>query len=364
MRLQKRLKPHTVMLLVTVILLIGACDSTNDVESDEIVWEQAASIELNSLRVTSSGNLFGGRSAFIYRSTGNGSSWVQVFDQGGSVLGVGKGGALCTADSEPGLLFLDAIIYCSTDAGATWTRAADNSNFLGVDITAILLLDDGQLLVGTRGRVHQGDQARPKRGLFTSSDLGQTWQETQLTTDDPLAGIQDSFILDGGNLIIVRYREVAITDNVVGYFRSTDGARTWERLPKPPFDQFLVQAMSWSVDGSIYVAGAESFAGVGRVDGIYSSVDLGESWSRTSLETEREMTGVTALGDGRVFAAAGYAGVFVSEDEGVTWTESNEGIPVSSIGTLRISVDKLVAGPDFLFALTEQGLYRARRSAE
>ncbi|NNE71381.1 MAG: exo-alpha-sialidase [Rhodothermales bacterium] len=347
-----------------IISLVAACDTATPDDPLPIVWEYASTIELESLRVSEGGELFGNRRGSISWSSNNGSSWVEVFEGRASVLGLGVGGTICTNDSEPGALFRDAVIYCSTDAGATWSRAPDNSNFLGVDITAMELRDDGQLLVGTSGRVHQGGQAKPKRGLFVSSDLGQTWQETSLTTDDPLAGIEASYSMDGGDLLVVRYQRLAITDNIAGYFRSIDGGQTWEGLPKPPFDQFLVQAMSRSRDGAIYAAGAEAFPGVGRVDGVYSSVDLGESWTRTSFRSDREVLGATALPDGRVIVSAGFDGVFVSDDHGSIWQATNEGLPVSSIGTLDVSVRQLFAGPGFLFALTDQGLYRARLGGE
>jgi photosystem II stability/assembly factor-like uncharacterized protein len=343
-----------------LLCFVAACDSTSVTDRGEISWDLVNSTQFHSLQRGAEGQLVAGSGSRIFRSVDSGYSWAQIRERGGGVIAVGPEGTLCTADWQAGFLYRDGLVYCSADSGQSWSLLPDNSNFTGADIGAISLLDDGQLLVATNGRVFQGEQALAQRGLHRSLDMGGTWSGTGLLTDDPFGGAAPLFVLSTGDVIIVRFKSEAILNNTVGFFVSTDRSATWTEWPDPPFG--AIRGVARAAGGTLYAVGSEQFPGVGLVDGLYASEDLGASWRRTSLLVlDGALQDVSVASDGRVLVAAGYDGIYISDDDGVSWTPSNGGLPVSSIGTLEVAVEKLFAGPDFLFALTDGGLFRSNQ---
>ncbi len=141
-----------------------------------------------------------------------------------------------TAAVEPGnadRVYLGTLggLEISDDAGETWRSAG------GIEdpITAIVVnpknTDEVFAIPGNKMRWRYDPikhEANPfgRRILYVSRDRGQKWEEVAF---DPGQGRRDTFTLDldGSDPATM------VLSALAGIFRSTDGGRTWEKLPDP-----------------------------------------------------------------------------------------------------------------------------------
>lgn len=90
--------------------------------------------------------------------------------------------------------------------------------------------------------------------------------------------------------------------------------------------------------------GSTLFAGT--YNGLYTSMDSGQTWTTTkdglNITTIRAM----AEKDGMIFAAGGIleGGVSISLDSGKSWADANNGLPSTSVSSLAVSGKYLYAG--------------------
>jgi photosystem II stability/assembly factor-like uncharacterized protein len=126
--------------------------------------------------------------------------------------------------------------------------------------------------------------------------------------------------------------------------RSTDGGATWTKLPKGLDNHYPVSAIrvspSFSLDGTVYAATTG--------DGVYASVDRGNSWQliNTGLVGtaigELKIAG-SSSGGHTLFAAPTSGGLFVRTSSQNTWTQV-----ISS--SIKLTV--VTPSPDFATDLT------------
>src|SRR4029077_7147282 len=127
----------------------------------------------------------------VWKTTNAGETWYPVFD---SVKEVSSVGAIAVAPSNPDVIYVgmgDLItgggisegngVYKSTDAGRTWTH-------LGLDATKqipSILVDPKNpdlVLLAAQGDVHKKSDTR---GVYRSTNGGQTWTKTLYVDDSP-----------------------------------------------------------------------------------------------------------------------------------------------------------------------------------
>ncbi|MBI4549253.1 MAG: T9SS type A sorting domain-containing protein, partial [Ignavibacteriae bacterium] len=113
-------------------------------------------------------------------------------------------------------------------------------------------------------------------------------------------------------------------------------------------------------EGAIFVLAANGqghvFAGT-RDDGIYSSLDNGESWSQL-LRISVPVVAITINSAGTVFAGTAGGGVFRSADEGTSWAQLSSGLSDLRIRTIATnSFGHIFAGTDTggVFRSTDNG---------
>lgn len=136
------------------------------------------------------------------------------------------------------------------------------------------------------------------------------------------------------------------SDNIImttwnkGIFRSTDDGATWHNVFATDSSLHCVAMRN---DGVLFVGGVRGY--------VFVSRDSGATWSRTKINTLYPVSKIGFTATGRIIAATGviedregYAydagdGVFVSDDDGTTWSARNTGI------TSILCVDKVVLQP-------------------
>jgi photosystem II stability/assembly factor-like uncharacterized protein len=240
----------------------------------------------------------------------------------------------------------------STDGGVTFTPAYPNS--FDQNMGALARASNGTLYAGTGeanpsggGQTHFGD------GLYRSTDDGQTWQPDGLGDSGAIGRIavnpqnpNEVFVAATGSLQWVSGQR--------GLYRSTDGGNTWQLVLPPTNDK--TGAVDVAVDPqnpNVVLAslwdryrnsGAFFYGGAGS--GLYRSTDGGSTWTRldnsniagsvcpwdpdgTGLDSSASLgrIGIAfAPSDGnRVYIQSSGAfgpdkGFYVSNDAGQTWT--------------------------------------------
>jgi photosystem II stability/assembly factor-like uncharacterized protein len=250
--------------------------------------------------VPSNPNLFyiGVNNGGVWKTTDAGRAWFPIFDG----QPTGSIGALAVAPSNSDIIYVGSGeglrrpdlstgdgIYKSTDAGKTWQHLGLRD---GQQITNIIIdpRDPNRVFVAVLGHPYGPNS---ERGVFRSTDGGETWQKILFKDDD--TGAAD-LAFDPKNPQIIytdlwsSRRPPWTTGNPLeghtgGLFKSTDGGETWHPLTKglPTNAQGLGRigfGISPSSPNRIYAL----VDAAPEVGGLYRSDDAGESWQRANHE--------------------------------------------------------------------------------
>jgi photosystem II stability/assembly factor-like uncharacterized protein len=230
----------------------------------------------------------------VWKSDDYGRTWNPIFDREATQ----SIGAIAVAPSDPNIVYVSSGeglhrpdlsvgdgIYKSTDAGKTWTHMPGLRDGQQIPALAIDPRDPNKLFAAVLGHPYGPSE---ERGLYRSSDGGQSWQ--RVITKDENTGASDVEI-DPSNPDVVyasmwEAREGPWEDNNVfngpggGLFKSTDGGSTWH-----PLTSGLPKDLS-----QIYVAIAPSdprrlYATLATASGklnVYRSDDGGDNWTQST----------------------------------------------------------------------------------
>jgi photosystem II stability/assembly factor-like uncharacterized protein/uncharacterized protein YukE len=245
-------------------------------------------------------NLFyiGVNNGGVWKTTDAGRTWFPIFDS----QPTGSIGALAVAPSNPNVIYVGSGeglrrpdlstgdgIYKSTDAGNTWQHLGLRD---GQQIANILIdpQDPNRVFVAVLGHPYGPNS---ERGVFRSTDGGETWQKI-LYKDDDIGAADLAFHPKNPQIIYTDLwssrRPPWTTGNPLeghsgGLFKSTDGGETWHPLTKglPTNAQGLGRigfGISPSSPNRIYAL----VDAAPEVGGLYRSDDAGESWQRVNHE--------------------------------------------------------------------------------
>lgn len=295
--------------------------------------------------ITSVGNSLFISSDGIYRSDDNGLTWVKKYNTGAGLL-ASNSTTVYAAIQNSGILH-------SSDNGEHWTLSANGlSDLWFYSMTA----NESSVFVGT------GDQ---NEGIFRSTDNGVTWQQVNTGLKyyfngnwiPDMAPMVSSLAFVGNvlyagteenqgiwksanngddwvftNMETMNYSSItAITGNesVViagsrnggGLFKTNDGGATWTEA-NTGIDNYGIVTTLGIDGGNIYV---------GTKGGIYKSDNNGNNWKVTSggIRAQNITYPGFALLGADLYIGSGYGGIFHTADEGATWDDVNDGLPVS-----------------------------------
>jgi photosystem II stability/assembly factor-like uncharacterized protein len=238
------------------------------------------------------------------------AQWVQTSGPNGGYV-------RALAFSGPNIfagLYREGGIYRSTDYGVNWSRTITGLTNLDVFSLAIV---GSNCFAGTR------------YGVFRSTDNGSTWSEAN--TGFPTTAVY-ALAVKGSTLF-------AGTSSRAVYASTDDGA-SWS--PANGGSNYQVNALA--ILGSYLFAATEG--------GVLFSTDSGTSWAWTSLSGT--ITSLVVSGTDLIAGTKG-KGVFISRNNGSTWSEANGGI-----GSLYVT--SLAAFGANLFAGTWNGFYISNNS--
>jgi photosystem II stability/assembly factor-like uncharacterized protein len=270
---------------------------------------------INVNDICSSGNTLFCNSRLPYRTDNNGSNWIL------SSNGINSG-TNCLYQSG-NLLFAGSYygggVYKSSDNGMNWTQSS-----AGLPDSAVvnaLHYHNGYLFSGI-------DTRDSNKGVFRSSNMGLTWEQTALNSFKVT-----SFASFGPKLF------AGSPNN--GLLVSTNNGTHWAI-------RLSVEVSSIAIYNNIVFAGTTS-------SGMLMSPDSGFTWTPVSPGPSNQNIN-TLFSYGNNLLAGTSGGVFVSTNNGTNWTSKNEGFQY-------LNVKKMFLKNNFIYAATDaNGIYKRPKS--
>jgi photosystem II stability/assembly factor-like uncharacterized protein len=290
-------------LLLTVGLLAGSAAFAAAVPPAELThaleWRSLGpyrgGIVQSVAGVTSKPNRYymGAGGGGVWETNDYGQNWKNISDKYFTNNNIG---AIAVAPSDPNVVYVGTGnpafrntfltgdgMYKSTDAGKTWSH-------IGLDKTGIIswiIVDPHDPNVVYAAAMGQGWVSNPDRGVFKSTDGGQTWKKI-LYVDDKTGAA--TLAMDSSNPQVLyasmwqAYRTHWMLSSGgpgSGVYKTTDGGAHWTNLTHKP-------GMPPGISGNVDVAVAPSDPNVvytmmqvkyrGEIGGLFRSDDGGQSW--------------------------------------------------------------------------------------
>jgi uncharacterized protein (TIGR03437 family) len=299
------------------------------------------------------GTLGGG----AYRTTDNGANWTPINNglTNGRVLSLAAVGTTLFAGTSNG-------VFRTTDNGSNWSQV---NNGLTSTVVNTLMMKGTTLFAGTFN------------GVFRTTDNGANWTpinngltsaavyalavngarmfagtfgggvfilaEADIVWSESNTGLGNRFI----NTAIASGAQTLVGTFEGGVYRSGDGGATWMVSNNGLLPSADVRAFTRH-NNSV-------FAGLNG-DGVFVSTDDGASWSPRSGGLGNQQVNALAS-DGSRLLAGTEGGVYRSLDNGQSWNLTNTGIT-------RQKILSLLAAPSGLYAGTDLGLFRSTNGGD
>jgi len=298
------------------------------------------------------------------------------------LVGPSRGGRVTTVTgvpSQPKTFYMGVAsggLFRTTDAGASWVPITDGKLPLGsMGCVAVADSDSNVIYLGTgsdgvRSNVSTG------RGVYKSSDAGQTWKFIGLYN----AGQIGSVRIHPTNPDIVWVSAVGDafkSNSERGVFKTTDGGQTWRKVlflsdsvgsmdvELQPGNPNVVYAWMSRLERKPWTIISGS-----REGGFYKSTDGGEHFAKITDGLPSELIGkanlaVTPADPNRIYAlieAKPGGGLYRSDNAGQTWTQVNsQGSLIqrpfyyTTLGADPTNADVVYAGAEGFFKSIDAG---------
>ena len=192
--------------------------------------------------------------------------------------------------------------------------------------------------------------------LFISSDKGANWNH--LPFEKAVHGIYST----GKILFLDTYYDSQ-------FFRTSDNGKTWtnidttfllfKTLPEPSNEYEVASINAFAFDSTELFIGTEA--------GIFRSQDNGINWTQSSNGLPNDYYNVHVIpvtklliNGSKMYAGTRYGGIYISTDNGSNWKSINDGLPEGSYDFPDIpKIETLISNGSTIFALLhEGGIYR------
>ncbi len=277
------------------------------------------------------------------------------------MIGPFRGGrtrAATGVSDQPNVFYIgqvDGGVWKSDDYGRTWRPIFDAENTQSIGAIAVAPSDHNVIYVGSGEGLHRPDLSVGD-GMYRSADAGQTWTHLGLRDGQQIPAIA----IDPKNpdrLFAAVLGHPYGPNPQRGIFRSTDGGQTWKKVLYrnddvggsdvviDPSDPNVIYASMWQSTLGPW-EDDNSYEGTGG--GLFKSTDGGDTWHRLSKglpadlvqinialapsETHRLYATVSTMTES-AYASANGLGVFRSDDAGESWTRiTDDPRPAMKIG--------------------------------
>jgi photosystem II stability/assembly factor-like uncharacterized protein len=248
-------------------------------------------------------------------------------------------------------------VWKTIDSGQTWAPIFDSQPVSAVGALAVAPSDPKVIYVAT-GQIEERYDMGTGSGVYRSSDAGQSWRAVGLEDTRHIGAMY----VDPRNADIVLVAAIGHlygTNEQRGVFRSSDGGQSWSRtlyvgndtgavdIAADPSQPDHVYASTWKDRQWPWLS--YFMPSTGPTSAIYESVDNGKTWARVpgkglpkgDIGRIGLAVGHTAAGT-RVYAsvtAKHDAGLYRSDDGGASWTRVNKARSVVSSYFSRMTLD-------------------------
>lgn len=269
----------------------------------------------------------GGFGGNLFRSSDSGETWTDL----GALVGTGRLVDLAVDPLDTQRLWVATTggLFRSLDGGASWSLQD-----VGVGLSTATLVrfdprDPQTLFTGSFDGT----------GLARSADRGETWALQAL--DRPASSIED-LVFAGGNILYLGLERGG------GVYRSVDDGVTWQ-WASGGLASTTVTGLAVDPLGGTLLAASEG-SGVFRRQGNRWQPLLNSPRNGSCCDDV-----VAAPGLAQTFYASGSRGVYLSNDDGETWTLRKSGLPTFIPGR-NLIIDPSDA--QRLYLMTRGGVYR------
>lgn len=209
-------------------------------------------------------------------------------------------------------------VFVSTDGGTLWSQQSNGLN--GRDVFSLAQGSSGVLLAGTNDGLYRwsGASWQPDGSL-----LKQVSKSVYVTQHRRRHRVQKTTLVAAGS-ITGRVNALATSGDLwvaaasSGLYTSRDGGRSWQGGPAAGQDSFSFAA----VKGNTIVAGA------GPV--LVQSTDAGVAWRALALPAGAHWAQAASYAEDGSLWLGGRDGVYVSRDQGQSWTKLAR-LPIADI---------------------------------
>ncbi|HXV86763.1 MAG TPA: glycosyl hydrolase, partial [Gemmatimonadales bacterium] len=227
----------------------------------------------------------------------------------------------------------------TTDAGQNWFPVTDGQiRSASIGAVAVSETNPDLVFIGTgetciRGNIMPGD------GVYKSTDAGKTWTHVGFRESHGIAKIR-IHPTNPQIVFVASFGKYSVPSTERGLFKSTDGGQTWRRVL---YRDDKTGAVDVSLDPNnpnvMYAALWEAYrkeyqmSSGGPGSGLFKSTDGGETWTEITRNTGlpsglvgRIGVAVSGANSSRVYALVenDHGGLFRSEDAGATWALIND----------------------------------------
>src|SRR5580658_1394289 len=259
------------------------------------------------------------------------------------MIGPNRGGrvtAVTGVPSQPFTFYMGSTgggVWKTTDAGHSWVNISDKY-FKVASMGAIeVSLSNPNVVYAGTGSSKIRSNVSIGRGVYKSTDAGQTWEWSGLRDTGQIATVRVN--PTNPDLVYVAALGNPFVPNPDrGVFRSKDGGKTWQKvfylsddvgaadLELQPGNPNVIFACMWHGQRKPWtiISGA-------REGGIYKSTDGGDTWNKLAGGLPNDLFGrsnvaISAASPNRIYAlieAKPGSGLYRSEDAGATWALIN-----------------------------------------
>jgi photosystem II stability/assembly factor-like uncharacterized protein len=253
--------------------------------------------------LSSNSNIYAGTLSGIFISMTNGDNWTPIglaTERISSIVQIGTGLFAGTYDNG---------IFFSSDNGTSWEQR--NNGITNSNIRC-LCSNTSEIFAGTFGG-----------GIFHTTNNGVSW--SNLSVDPSLFFVSD-IVSNGSNLYAAA---------ISGLFKTSDNGVTWNNIG---FNDPIFRLLIHETDIFVPVGNA-----ILNNTTLFVSHDEGGNWEPI-LTLNDVISDITGVGFQLYFSTINGHGVYNSSNNGLTWTQINEGFNIIPI------IDCLGIHHNFIFA--------------
>lgn len=296
------------------------------------------------------------------------------------LIGPFRGGralAVTGVRGQPDVYYFGSVgggVWKTNDAGRTWTPIFDGQPIASIGAIAVAPSNANVIYVGS-GEADMRSSISYGNGMYKSTDTGKTWTHIGLEDSRQIARIVVD-PNDSEKVYVAALGHAYGPNKERGIFRSTDGGQTWKQIlfhnedtgaidlaMKPDDSKILYAALLQTrrPPWSIYAPSK------GPGTGLYRSKDGGDTWERLtghglpSEELGRMGIAFAPSNPSRIYliADAKEGGLYRSDDGGENWQRVSKDARIWGRGWYfcEVSVDAL--DPETVY-VPNTSLYRSR----